>query len=414
MGLGAEIAKQHMEQGQDRSTYDETALIRSVDDTQDRVVYNTGFSGASVPITHPYLGQASWIRIMPDQGTKCYIGRRSPDGDPFITAYLSEGSSERYVKSTREERFHCRSLREGEIDISSPGAASVFTSRKGTLELKGGIVSVTLSPADLEISARSPTHTRAILGNKRQAVTDEERFGVVVRPGSLNSDIPSPFRDATIRNVVQKLPTIYAKEYLRVISSDGPIPGVFLVDHREGDVYDDDGTSIDSKTTKRALRSRTRYGTEIPGLSTDVEIDVDGNVALSLPETAITGLDVDVALGDINLDAGKDFIATASLNASISAQLGVRLESKAATIVMKAKTSATLDAGLNLDMLASIKMVLDSPLISLATGADTPAVRGADLVQYLLTHTHSSPFGPTSPPIVPPPPGILSASVTLK
>lgn len=47
-------------------------------------------------------------------------------------------------------------------------------------------------------------------------------------------------------------------------------------------------------------------------------------------------------------------------------------------------------------------------------GDDQDAVRGNDLLQYLKTHVHGTFWGPSSPPITPPPPTILSKNVKLK
>lgn len=65
-----------------------------------------------------------------------------------------------------------------------------------------------------------------------------------------------------------------------------------------------------------------------------------------------------------------------------------------------AKTSQTID--------------LVSTLVNICSGADSPAVRGTELIQWLLSHTHPSPTGPTGPPMIPPPASILSRNVRLK
>lgn len=52
--------------------------------------------------------------------------------------------------------------------------------------------------------------------------------------------------------------------------------------------------------------------------------------------------------------------------------------------------------------------------VMLADGADTPAVRGQDLMTWLASHTHGTGVGPSTPPTSPPPSAILSQKVKLK
>jgi uncharacterized protein involved in type VI secretion and phage assembly len=77
------------------------------------------------------------------------------------------------------------------------------------------------------------------------------------------------------------------------------------------------------------------------------------------------------------------------------------------------KNVVTLDAK-GATIKASPQINLDSNLIVLATGANTPAVRGQDLMTWLASHTHGTAVGPSSPPLVPPTPTILSQNVRLK
>lgn len=60
------------------------------------------------------------------------------------------------------------------------------------------------------------------------------------------------------------------------------------------------------------------------------------------------------------------------------------------------------------------KAVIKATQTELSDGADTPAMRGRETELWLKTHTHSTPWGPTGTPIVPPPPNILSKNVKLR
>lgn len=57
---------------------------------------------------------------------------------------------------------------------------------------------------------------------------------------------------------------------------------------------------------------------------------------------------------------------------------------------------------------------LDAAFVNLAHGNDTFAVRGRDLMQWLTSHWHPTPMGPSGPPGVLPPATILSKNVRLK
>jgi uncharacterized protein involved in type VI secretion and phage assembly len=57
---------------------------------------------------------------------------------------------------------------------------------------------------------------------------------------------------------------------------------------------------------------------------------------------------------------------------------------------------------------------IDATKVEIATGADQKAVRGDELVQWLQAHNHGTAWGPSSPPLSPPPPTVLSSVTKLK
>ena len=60
------------------------------------------------------------------------------------------------------------------------------------------------------------------------------------------------------------------------------------------------------------------------------------------------------------------------------------------------------------------KITIDAENVDVCTGADTPAVRGNEWLQWASTHTHGTAWGPSSPPIQAPPSNILSKCTKLK
>lgn len=394
-------------------------VITSTDSHSEEVKYEGPRGGSPTPVTHPYLGPNSWIRVMPESRTTAIMGTRGEDGEPFIQAYVQETNLENKssdlptVTATEEEKFHYRALREGEIDIMSRGVAGSFYSRGGNLELRGGATSMSFDAFRIETRMRAPTHQRAILGNKRQEVGNEERFGVVRRPNSLSDRVVT---NATIQDIISvEPPTVaglvggiseHAKEYLRIIKAEN---GETLVDHREGNVIDDDGTDMESDITGNKLRHRSKYGTKLSE-ETVFEIDEEGNVTLTVPTTATKGAVLNVGSGPM---VGTDLEITIARDTLLSVGKTIIIDALQ-NIDISTKTKLTIDAIQEIEFTGA-KFTANNILVALAQGADNPAVLGNMLVQWLTSHTHPTAVGPSGPPVqIPTLPTILSSVVTLK
>ena len=390
MPIGAELRKQQRSRGyqEDLVSKANSAIISSTNSQTEEVIYTAGSSGSRTPVSHPYLGPNSWIRIMPEKGTKCMISRRGEDNEPYISAYISEATAKQYTQSTEDSKFYYRSLREGETDIASPGIANIFLAKGGNLEIRGGLTSMKFQADGGEIQSRAPTHTRKILGNKRQEVGDEERFGVVQRPGS-------SLGQNTLRNIVtMPVPVVgpnFAKEYLRILRSDST-PGLTLVEHKEGDVCDDSG--ILQQSGGVLLRSITKYGTLVPGIMTSVEVDVVGSVSLKMPPLSSLLAEVE-GFGSIKM--GKGDLAASSMKTLALTSLNINVGNK--TTIATTIKGTLFEAKTN--------------FVKLGPSATQSGVLGELLLQYLLTHTHGTGVGPSSAPIVPPTLELLSKVVKL-
>lgn len=406
-------------QGDALATMPYGIVITSTDSHSEEVKYQGPRGGSPTAVTHPYLGPNSWIRVMPEARTSAVMGTRGEDGEPFIQAYIQESNIENRsadlptVTATEEEKFHYRALREGEIDIMSRGVAGSFFARNGNLELRGGATSMTLAADRLETRMRAPTHQHAILGHKRQEVGNEERFGVVRRPNSLSDRIVT---NSTIQDIIKVNPptlagmagglTEFAKEYLRVIKAKN---GETIIDHREGNVIDDDGTEIESDVTGNKLRHRSKYGTKLSE-ETIFEVDEEGNVILNIPILASEGAILNVGSGPMT---GADLKITVARDVLISVGKAIVLDALQ-NIDITTKTTLTAEALQEIEFKGP-KFSANNVLVSLAQGADTPAVRGQPLVDWLTSHTHPTAVGPSGPPVqIPTLPTILSTVVTLK
>lgn len=73
------------------------------------------------------------------------------------------------------------------------------------------------------------------------------------------------------------------------------------------------------------------------------------------------------------------------------------------------------NAGVSIQILIeNKKVVIDAENVEIAGGADTPAMRGDDWMNWAMNHNHGTAWGPSSPPLNPPPRTILSSKVRLK
>jgi Type VI secretion system/phage-baseplate injector OB domain len=87
----------------------------------------------------------------------------------------------------------------------------------------------------------------------------------------------------------------------------------------------------------------------------------------------------------IELDAsGKKIVVTEKDNNNI-----ITLDSGGVTIETRGKVNIEGASECN----------INAKMVNIAEGADTPAVRGQDLVQWLSTHTHGCAVGPTTPAV---------------
>jgi len=92
----------------------------------------------------------------------------------------------------------------------------------------------------------------------------------------------------------------------------------------------------------------------------------------------------------------------------------VTLSSKNKNIVVQDENSNVLTMDSNGVTLKTKKAVIKATQVEVGDGADTPGVRGRELNTWLTSHTHGTAWGPSSPPLTPPPATILSKNVKLK
>ena len=311
----------------------------------ERVSMSDFGGGAPTRVTHPFVSIRSWIRVMPEEGTAAVLTRRGDTAVSEISYYWS-GSPESRISKYRQGVGYYRPIDRGEFELSSYGMAQVYGSRMGALDLRGGITRGWLSNEDLEVGFKAPVHRRVLHDNSSDAVRGEERFGVVWRrPG---------FTERIAKNTLRswkKVDGSFAKEYVRTLSFGGT-PAV-LVDHREGHVFEDDG-SRPLAPTRKPLRRRTVWYDSRNEPSTDM-MDEDGNSWEILSPNATSGRTFRVPNGRFVIEAGTDIRLRASKDINCTAT----------NMVVKVNDVIHIEADIALKLISRGMIQIDAPIIEL-------------------------------------------------
>jgi len=242
-------------------------------------------------VSHPYVGSDSWMRTMPDEGTQVLLAQRGDLPEWEIARYYHQEVRTR-LDNYKERINTYRPLKGGEFDMQSTGHAGVFGSKRGHLEFRAAGLYGGMDRDDLTIYWKAPVHNVRGPMHKLGSIGDEIRFGVVSRP---SADKPK-----TIVNFVRE--GSWAKEYMRVLSSKND-PAV-LVDYREGNVYNDDGTTADHIVTGNPNRIQAEYG-HAGGTKTRWQLDNLGNMAAIFPVSAEEGIQIQHPGGSFVHRVGK-------------------------------------------------------------------------------------------------------------
>ena len=353
------------------------ASITSVSPDDESIAFDVGASQSQV--AHPFVSGEAWFRSQPSVGTKCTISYNSTLQRYEFVAYTqtADQARDRLTRYKNKKSLY-QPLQEGEHELMSSGNVTEFWGSRPVKSSRAGAVSWTYDGDKLEATATAPTHIKRGHRNQTDRIGNEMRFGVVKRPTSAANEmyaLAAPFS-----NPVADLYT-YAYEHLINLSNDNDAP---LIDHREGEVYDDVLTPgvpfakpALGKQMKLPLRSRKRYHATMEpgglplGLSTDIEIDCLGNVQMDLAESAIGGFKLSAPMGGVEVNAG--------LQAKLIAQLAVKIASELASVAITSKLNTgiksglamKIDAGTSLDISAVAKATMKA--LSLIIEADTTA-----------------------------------------
>ncbi len=260
----------------------------------------------------PHLGRTAWMRAAPEGGMGSLLITRSDTEEPEVLRWwhtdtttrlslfrrnvdsLLAGSGELVVN----EAF--RPLQSGEIDIVSRGGSQIFLGSRPHLDMRAGIMRLTLDQDETEISAKAPIHVRRGYQHSSNEIGDEERFGVVKRPdngSTVDKFYPDPDgnRDGD-RNG-------FAKEYLMKLTNPQASTPKILFDTRVGHVIDDSGIPYRLDDTGKKLRARSEYFTPAE-TSVLLQLDELGNFKIKHPVEATTGGKFILPTGSLVVEIG--------------------------------------------------------------------------------------------------------------
>lgn len=410
-----------------------------------------------MPVQHPFVGENSWLRSMPEVGAVYLMQNRFDTGQPEALKSIPAFSKDRADQYQSGTNVY-RSLQSGEHDIVSNGFAMAYFSRRGNLDLRSGAsVKTQLDQDNQEVRLQAPTIRHNLLFNTLGSMGDEERLGIVKRWTDASAEFYVKTDDGNDNFV--------AEHYLQLTNPAKDAPAV-LLKRIEGHVYDDDGVVVNHQTTALPLRSQSLWYTTTDEFLTQ-EIDQNGNMLFNFPSTASTGMEMQIPNGslrqvigidrDVTIDGDEKVVVQQNINYTVSQNvqydvtknitfnsggnalvmdttsgseavsllnssgLGLQAsnasggslnlvgpsgsafnisQSGSSTLTAKQSMNLTVDQVMNL---SGSTLNANFDLLNFGKGAIQPAVLGLTFQTYLDTHLHTSsaPGDPTSPPTIP-------------
>lgn len=410
-----------------------------------------------MPVQHPFSGENSWLRSMPEVGAVYLMQNRFDTGQPEALKTIPAFTATRAQDYQNSLNVY-RALQPGEHDIVSNGFAMAYFSQRGNLDLRSGAsVKMQLDQDNQETRLQSPTIKRNLLFNTLGMMGDEERIGIVKRWTDAATEFYVKTDDGNDNFV--------SEHYLQLTNpaKEGP---VVLLQRIEGQVYDEDGDVLNHTTTALPLRSQALWYTTTDEFLSR-EIDQNGNMLFNFPSTASTGFEIQIPNGsfrqvigvdrDVTIDGDERVVVQQNIHYTVSddvlydvtgnytinsganallmdvtegseavsllnsAGLGIQATNagggalnligpSGSSFNIASSGAATLAAKQTLNLTVDQSMTFSGQVlnanfdsINLGKGAAIPAVLGLTLQTYLDMHFHTStaPGDPTSPPVIP-------------
>ena len=354
---------------------------RHLDTNQLRDGYITSYNPATgevagVTSTGTFVGQMPEIasgggRIAIGYSPQgCLVMRNKNQSQPTVVATNTPDLSTQLLNYRAGVGFF-RPLEPGAVELRSAGLAGVFADNYGTLELRGGVATGTISNERLAIEWRAPCHRRLMHTNNDYLGGDMEAFGTVMRHLNPLDPLPQPLPEPTN-------PTSFAKEYVRTLSGTAAT----AVNVREGTVLLDDlGLPLLSGDGV-PLRARHEYGAMVPGASSKWDVDQLGNMSFTTGLTAVTGVSFSSLTGSFSVLAGLGVSLTSPLAVNLK---GTTVGVTATDFGVKTLATARVQSGalLSLSSLAGITATAATVLSLIAPVVNIGSPVGVGLVTEL-------------------------------
>lgn len=369
------VRSAHM-QGVDTPTV--TGMIVSVNPDTESIAVDVGSS--VVQVTHPFVSGTSWIRAVPSPGTACTLAyNESKSRYEFVAYAPSQEYATKQLDLYSKRRSLYRQLQEGELELASSGGVTTHYGSRPVYSGRAGAVSWSYDSDKLEASTTSPTHIVRGHRSTQDRIGNEMRFGAIKRPLSNTREIYA--LTAPLSNPISDT-YVYAYEHLLSLNNDNDAP---LLDHRSGEVYDDEltpGVPFATPALARKfgipLRARYRYfstiepgGLPAAGKLTALEISHLGDVDLLLSELAVQGFSLAAPFGAVDMKAGTKASFISRLAMLVKSEIDKLSLESGQGITMKAGTDFKVTSETGQELKAGTSMALKSGTsMALKAGTD--------------------------------------------
>lgn len=142
-----------------------------------------------------------------------------------------------------------------------------------------------------------------------------------------------------------------------------------------------------ASASDEAVSDRSKSASRSTGKSSTFKMDKDGSIEI------------------VNANGSK------MLFDAVNAKIAVTDENGNSFVLENGKVTVSTEGEI---VLSGGTCKVEADQIELGKEPDTQAVRGRNLVQWLIQHTHGSAMGPTAPPVTQPPADVLSEVVHLR
>jgi hypothetical protein len=321
-------------------------VIKTVSPESDTMTLQGPFGMRNFNVLHPYQGNSSWVRSMPDNSLVALVQIRADTKVQEVVGYRNSNSSrraQRYKADDTEQgsiigslaskaasalssalglssdtepaepaanKFEAyRPLFSGEHDVGSAGLSQIFWGNRAVLDSRAGVIKHGMSQDRMESYEKAPVHRRMLHFHAANKLYDEERLGVIFR----STD------DSYYKKTWCKYKNKFAREHM-IHLLDGERKPLFW--ERSGHVFDETGEIEQCEDTGKPLRVKKIYYTVGGALASVLgereeavfQLDEEGNLVVDLPEGATTGFIFRTPKGTHQIEIGVDYNITVDNN----------------------------------------------------------------------------------------------------